>query len=310
MRRYPLVLVAAWMTVLPLVGRVLVGCNSSTGLTGSPNDTEDSGDASEAGNPTGEAGLQDSTVSGDSAAVDDATGDETDGNNPESGSDEGPPTDGAMLAETQVSDAEGGPADAQDGDAALADGDAGFADADAGLTDGDAGFADADAGLTDGDAGLADGPEHDTLLPEAGDGSLGTLSPTEQLLYNISPDCLSCAQTNDLFDVSSNGANCEQTFDTTDANICLATLTCVLHSGCDATGDPTSCLCGTIDAGTCYADTGGTPLNGACTTDYYAAYGTHDVNQFLGSLDDVSTSAGSADWLATLLVAYCAPACP
>jgi hypothetical protein len=276
MRRYPLVLVAAWMIVLPLFGRVLVGCNTSTGSAGSPNDTEDSGDASEAGNPTTEAGLPDSTVSDDSAAVDDATGDETDGNNLESAPDEGPPTDSAMLADAQDADAETGPADAQD------------------------------AGLADGEAGP---PEGGSLLIEAGDGSVGPLTPTEQLLYNISPDCLSCALTNDLLDVSGSGANCEQAFDTSDANICLATLTCVLHSGCDATGDSTSCLCGTVDAGACYVDTGGTPLNGPCAQDYYAAYGTHDVTQFVNLLDDVSTSAGSADWLATLIAYECLPAC-
>jgi hypothetical protein len=148
----------------------------------------------------------------------------------------------------------------------------------------------------------------------------GGLTPTEQVLYNIDPTCLSCALANFALDpTGGEGSNCEvkldttlameavDQFDPTAAANCIATLTCALTTGCagSESGDVTPCLCGTVDGGTCLNNTGNTVLNGPCTADYYAGYGTMDVTSFASSLHDPNTSPGSANNLVYALSDVC-----
>jgi len=258
MHRYRLVVLAAWVGAMPVLGRAVVACSGDSGaaiphILADASLFEASVDVS-----------QDPDASGPEAAAADAS-DATIQNNrlPDGALDSG--GDAVDLTDGGVD--EGGP-------------DAGDAATDAGLL--------ADGGATDG----------------------GDLTPTEQILDNIAPDCLSCAQANDLLDPAGIGSNCEQDFDAPgSAANCLATLTCMLSSGCGATGDTTPCLCGAVDVDTCTADDGGTTLYGACASDYYDGYGTTDVAQFADRLGDTTTSPGSASNLVGLLSASGCDAC-
>lgn len=258
MHRCRLVLLAAWVGALPVLGGAVVACSGNSGagpaaIAGDASLFEAGLDASRAPDAEAAGGdASDATVQNDERGSPDATVDSGGGDAPDL-------TDGALD--------EGAPAP----------------------TD----------GSTDA-APPADG----------GDGDGGGLTPTEQILDNIAPDCLSCALANDLLDPTGIGSNCEQDFDApASAANCLVTLTCMLSSGCGATGDTTPCLCGALDVDTCNADDGGTPLYGACASDYYSGYGTTDVTQFTDRLGDTTTSPGSASNLVGLLSSFGCDAC-
>ncbi len=169
----------------------------------------------------------------------------------------------------------------------------------------DAGGAASDGAAIDSSPGESpDGGDDgaDGYLPEAGDA--GALTATEQALYDHSPLCLSCAEDAGLLGPTGITAPCESFDDAGAFANCIATLRCLLASTCEAndpSGDPTVCLCGTVNPITCYSDEGGTPLNGACTSDYYAGYATMDVTSFQDGLFDDTTSPGAANVLVMYL---------
>jgi hypothetical protein len=265
MRRYRLLIVIACAAAAPLLGRGLMGCSSSTPL----------GSAADASNDV----AQEPAVDGASApdGSDATTGPGTDGG------------DGAAADEAAVPDGGAPDQDAPDGQALDAQADGPGPEAGATLDGG------ADAAL---DGGT--------------DGGDGGLSPTAQALYNISPSCLDCAVDGGAFDLTNTGSDCEErldenvgyihAFQPTEAANCLDTLHCELTANCDTTGDPTTCLCGTVDPNVCFNDTGTTTLNGPCTQDYYDGFGTMDVTQFSSSFSDPTYPPGSATNLVAVLV--------
>jgi hypothetical protein len=254
MHRCRLVVLAAWVGALPVLGGPVVGCS-------------------------GDSGAAPSAVSGDASFFE------------------------AGIDASRAPDAEAAGTDASD--ATIQNNEHGSPDAtfDSG--------GDEVADLTDGAVDEGAPASTDAGPPaDGGDVDGGGLTPTDQILDNIAPDCLSCALANDLLDPTGIGSNCEQAFDApASAANCLATLTCMLSSGCGATGDTTPCLCGALDVDTCNADDGGTPLYGPCTSDYYSGYGTTDVTQFEDRLGDTTTSPGSASNLVGLLSSFGCDAC-
>lgn len=142
----------------------------------------------------------------------------------------------------------------------------------------------------DGEAdGAADGSD--------GDADSGGDLTTGAVLTSFSPGCLSCANTSGCLDPDASsvlGTNCEQ-FTGTATTECLATLQCVVDDECfDAsTPDVLPCLCGTADETDC-AEGMATP-NGPCAQEYFTAFGTQDVTQFVSNLYDPTYPAGNAD---------------
>jgi hypothetical protein len=153
---------------------------------------------------------------------------------------------------------------------------------------GEAGDA-SEAGDVWNDSDAADGgPPEDSGEGGAPDG--GSLT-TDEVLAAAGSTCLACAQANDCLDPTVGGNNCEQ-FSGADHDNCISILQCVL-TGCGASGDVTTCLCGTIGSQAC--SSGSTPPNGTCDSDYFTGFGTEDVPEFWESMYDPSTSPGNAD---------------
>ncbi len=238
----------------------------------------------------------------------DAAADGVDGNAPFDASDGGDssPTDDGGDADGSPSEAGPDASDASDGADASDGGDASDAPSDA--SDG----GDASDAPSDASDGPSDAPMDASSDAPDGEGGDDSLTPTEQVLYGVSPSLEACAATGGLLDPSVGGSNCEEgtpgeTFSASQSSQCLSVLTCVLSSGCDLTSTPPQCLCGTVDGTTCKNDTGAVTLDGPCAEVYYASFGTMDVTQFFDSFYDPSTPAGSADALVSVLGELCSP---
>jgi hypothetical protein len=148
------------------------------------------------------------------------------------------------------------------------------------------------------DSGADDGSDDAIVDGAPGSGDEGSLGPTEQVLANRSPSCLTCGSqcVSDDFD----GLTCDD-FQGADVDSCLATVRCALAANCGVTKMDPSCLCGGADAAACEGDAA--VPTGPCRDTYFAGFGSHDVSFIVAHFGDSTYPSGMANGLIQCLQA-------
>jgi hypothetical protein len=111
---------------------------------------------------------------------------------------------------------------------------------------------------------------------------------TQRLLFGRAPSCLACAiNQNSCLGVDGGDDLTCDVFAGDQKAACLAQLSCILATSplCGVTAKKPTCLCGASTVATCEADAGAV---GACASQYFAAFGTHDVTTIVSPVNFLS----------------------
>jgi hypothetical protein len=137
---------------------------------------------------------------------------------------------------------------------------------------------------------------------------------TRELLAELAPDCVSCAEKNGCLDVTTQGAECEsiagisKVSGQTETALCLDLLRCIFTSKCANSGEQSQCVCGKADVLSCLD--GSEAPAGSCIAEYRRDYGMDATGKFMSKefLNRTTYGAGGANALVQCVMNLC-PTC-
>lgn len=138
----------------------------------------------------------------------------------------------------------------------------------------------------------------------------GSGRSTEDILRELGPDCLPCAQRSGCLDPGQLGGTCEGTkgnatecgSGVTETAICLKTLDDTFRSKCAADMQMTPCFCGSTDPAACLS--GAAAPTGPILSDYTCDFKTTNAMKLQADFTDQRLGAGQANALVQCLGAF------
>jgi hypothetical protein len=154
-----------------------------------------------------------------------------------------------------------------------------------------------------------------TLRPRAANARtprLDAAKTTREILTELSPDCLSCAEKNGCLDPAQRGGiTCETVEGVSKVSgqaenaLCLDTLRCIFTSKCANSTEESECVCGKTSISSCL-DGSEAPV-GTCIAEYRRDYGPTADGKFLAK-EFVNPAYGAG--AANMLIQCVMPQCP